>query len=210
MASVNGKRLWVSDIGEGRPVAFVHGLGTTSMIYQPLVEALGAGYRTIRFDLEGHGRSPLPEFPLSRRGPTIWGPSSRRKRSSGRPLSDTRWARLSRSASPRLTRIWSRGSCCSAPFAPRSPRTDGRPGVGSSARSRRRCDWAEWTRSWTASLSTGSRRPRAAIDSRFRPSCVNSGSDRLSTGTPPRPKPSPVPRPSTSTPSRWRRCSSRG
>jgi hypothetical protein len=33
MASVTGKRLWVRDIGEGRPVAFVHGLGTTSMIY---------------------------------------------------------------------------------------------------------------------------------------------------------------------------------
>lgn len=63
MALVNGKRLWVSDIGEGRPVAFVHGLGTTSMIYQPLVEALGGGYRTIRFDLEGHGRSPLAGIP---------------------------------------------------------------------------------------------------------------------------------------------------
>ena len=63
MEFVNGKRLWVSDIGEGRTVAFVHGLGTTSMIYQPLVEALGAGYRTIRFDLEGHGRSPLTGIP---------------------------------------------------------------------------------------------------------------------------------------------------
>jgi pimeloyl-ACP methyl ester carboxylesterase len=63
MASVNGKSLWVSDIGDGRTVVFVHGLGTTSMIYQPLVEALGTRYRTIRFDLEGHGRSPLAAIP---------------------------------------------------------------------------------------------------------------------------------------------------
>jgi pimeloyl-ACP methyl ester carboxylesterase len=63
MESVNGKHLWVSDTGQGHPVAFVHGLGGTSMIYQPLVEALGDSYRTVRFDLEGHGRSSLQGTP---------------------------------------------------------------------------------------------------------------------------------------------------
>src|SRR5580658_10031208 len=45
--------------GEGSPVLFVHGLGGTSNSFQPLLGALG-GFRCVRPDLPGSGRSPTP------------------------------------------------------------------------------------------------------------------------------------------------------
>lgn len=50
--------------GAGTPVVFVHGLGATSTCFQPLVEAL-SGFRCIRPDLPGSGRSALPFGSLS-------------------------------------------------------------------------------------------------------------------------------------------------
>lgn len=45
--------------GDGAPIVFVHGLGATSSSFHPLLGAF-AGFRCIRPDLPGSGRSPRP------------------------------------------------------------------------------------------------------------------------------------------------------
>lgn len=49
----------VESAGEGPPVVMLHGLGGTSNSWQPLVPVLG-GFRVVRPDLPGSGRSPVP------------------------------------------------------------------------------------------------------------------------------------------------------
>ena len=57
---VGEKQLFVEDTeGSGPAVVCVHGLGGTTTFYEPLVPALAAHFRVVRFDLDGHGRSPL-------------------------------------------------------------------------------------------------------------------------------------------------------
>ena len=50
--------------GEGAPVVFLHGLGGSSNLFQPLLGAL-AGFRSLRPDLPGSARSPRPADPIS-------------------------------------------------------------------------------------------------------------------------------------------------
>jgi 3-oxoadipate enol-lactonase len=50
--------------GAGSAIIFVHGLGGTSNSFQALLGALG-GFRSIRPDLPGSGRSPRPFEPLT-------------------------------------------------------------------------------------------------------------------------------------------------
>jgi 3-oxoadipate enol-lactonase len=57
--AAGSSRLWVDKRGSGTPVLFVHGLGGTGNVYEPQVRGLGEGFRTIRVDLSGAGRSPL-------------------------------------------------------------------------------------------------------------------------------------------------------
>jgi pimeloyl-ACP methyl ester carboxylesterase len=57
--AAGGGKLWVDKRGSGTPVLFVHGLGGTGNVYEPQVRGLGEGFRTIRVDLSGAGRSPL-------------------------------------------------------------------------------------------------------------------------------------------------------
>ena len=45
--------------GDGFPVVMIHGLGGTSNMFEPQVRALN-GYRAVRFDLPGAGRSARP------------------------------------------------------------------------------------------------------------------------------------------------------
>jgi 3-oxoadipate enol-lactonase len=45
--------------GDGPPIVFLHGLGASSSSFQPLLDSLG-GFRCIRPDLPGAGRSSLP------------------------------------------------------------------------------------------------------------------------------------------------------
>jgi pimeloyl-ACP methyl ester carboxylesterase len=45
--------------GEGMPVVMIHGLGGTSNLFQPQMDALRS-YRVVRVDLPGSGRSPVP------------------------------------------------------------------------------------------------------------------------------------------------------
>jgi 3-oxoadipate enol-lactonase len=50
--------------GEGPPIVFLHGLGATSSSFQPVLDSLG-GFRCIRPDLPGAGRSPRPFAPIT-------------------------------------------------------------------------------------------------------------------------------------------------
>jgi len=53
--------------GDGPPIVFIHGLGATSSSFLPLLEALG-GFRCVRPDLPGAGRSPRPHAAISVEG----------------------------------------------------------------------------------------------------------------------------------------------
>ena len=53
--------------GEGPAVVMIHGLGGTSNMFQPQMQAL-AGHRVIRLDMPGSGRSPRPVEPLLMEG----------------------------------------------------------------------------------------------------------------------------------------------
>ena len=50
--------------GEGPPIVFLHGLGATSSSFQPLLDSL-LGFRCIRPDLPGAGRSPQPHAQIT-------------------------------------------------------------------------------------------------------------------------------------------------
>lgn len=58
LRTVRGKQLFVEETGEGPAVVLVHGLGGTTTFYEPLLPSL-TSYRVLRYDLDGHGRSPL-------------------------------------------------------------------------------------------------------------------------------------------------------
>lgn len=59
MTSIRLAGMMVESEGEGPPVIMLHGLGGTSNSFQPLLPAL-AGFRLVRPDLPGAGRSPAP------------------------------------------------------------------------------------------------------------------------------------------------------
>ena len=46
--------------GSGEPVLFIHGLGSSTLDWQPQVEALCGRFKTVTFDVRGHGRSSKP------------------------------------------------------------------------------------------------------------------------------------------------------
>jgi pimeloyl-ACP methyl ester carboxylesterase len=56
------------ELGVGRPVLLVHGLGTNGILWRNLIALLRDEYRCIAIDLPGHGRSPVDpeqEYTLS-------------------------------------------------------------------------------------------------------------------------------------------------
>jgi 3-oxoadipate enol-lactonase len=60
LRQVGAKQLFVEDTETDKPaIVFIHGLGGTTTFYDPLVVALESSYRLVRFDFDGHGRSPL-------------------------------------------------------------------------------------------------------------------------------------------------------
>jgi pimeloyl-ACP methyl ester carboxylesterase len=61
----DGARLAVDVSGEGRAVVLVSGLGGTGAFWRQLVEALGDGFRTIRFDQRGIGASERGTVPVT-------------------------------------------------------------------------------------------------------------------------------------------------
>ncbi|HEU0221505.1 MAG TPA: alpha/beta fold hydrolase [Paracoccaceae bacterium] len=64
MTSLGLAGMVVESEGEGPPVLLIHGLGGTSNTWQPLLPWL-RGFRLIRPDLPGAGRSPDPQAPLT-------------------------------------------------------------------------------------------------------------------------------------------------
>jgi 3-oxoadipate enol-lactonase len=66
VAVPTGGRLWIEASGEGDPVVLLHSGLVDARMWDAQVEALGAaGYRPIRFDFRGFGRSDRPEAPYS-------------------------------------------------------------------------------------------------------------------------------------------------
>jgi 3-oxoadipate enol-lactonase len=59
MTSIRLAGMTVDSDGEGPPIVMLHGLGGTSNTFQAMVAPL-AGFRIVRPDLPGAGRSPLP------------------------------------------------------------------------------------------------------------------------------------------------------
>jgi pimeloyl-ACP methyl ester carboxylesterase len=60
-------RIEIEIDGEGPPIVFLHGLGATSSSFQPLLSSLN-GFRCIRPDFPGAGRSPRPYVPVTIEG----------------------------------------------------------------------------------------------------------------------------------------------
>jgi pimeloyl-ACP methyl ester carboxylesterase len=58
VATLDGGQLHVEDVGEGRPVVLLHGLGADRRLFAPLAERLtAAGLRAVAVDQRGFGRS---------------------------------------------------------------------------------------------------------------------------------------------------------
>jgi 3-oxoadipate enol-lactonase len=66
MIAVDGGEVWADDSqGSGPPVVLLHpGVGD-SRIWEPVLPALTASYRVIRYDARGFGRSPAPAVKFS-------------------------------------------------------------------------------------------------------------------------------------------------
>lgn len=64
---VNGARLHMRVEGraDGPVVALVNSLGTDHTMWDPQIPALAPGYRVLRYDARGHGRSSAPNGPYS-------------------------------------------------------------------------------------------------------------------------------------------------
>lgn len=58
--TVDGVTLAYEDMGDGRPVVFVHGFPTSTYSWRHLVGPLSGGYRVVTFDLMGYGESDKP------------------------------------------------------------------------------------------------------------------------------------------------------
>ena len=66
MIAVDGGDVWADDSGgSGPPLVLLHpGIGD-SRIWEPVLPALTASYRVIRYDARGYGRSPAPRVTFS-------------------------------------------------------------------------------------------------------------------------------------------------
>lgn len=61
-APTNGIATYYEDQGSGPPVILIHGHSVDSRLWNPQLPALlAAGYRVIRYDLRGHGRTAAPD-----------------------------------------------------------------------------------------------------------------------------------------------------
>lgn len=67
MKVIADKFMAIEPRGQGETIVFVHGLGSTSSVWEAQVRHLSRKYRTLRYDLDGAGRSP-PSGTLSIQG----------------------------------------------------------------------------------------------------------------------------------------------
>jgi pimeloyl-ACP methyl ester carboxylesterase len=62
-ADIGGIRVRIRDVGEGRPVLLLNGIGAHAAMWEPLEHVL-SGFRLIEFDSPGTGRSETSLFPV--------------------------------------------------------------------------------------------------------------------------------------------------
>lgn len=65
VAQINDIALYYESSGEGEPLLFLHGLGSSTRDWEPQVSAFKDRYRCITYDVRGHGRSDKPPGPYS-------------------------------------------------------------------------------------------------------------------------------------------------
>ncbi|HMH92478.1 MAG TPA: alpha/beta hydrolase [Streptosporangiaceae bacterium] len=51
--------LFAVELGQGRPLLFLHGITANAFVWRPVMERLSARYRAVAIDQRGHGRSSL-------------------------------------------------------------------------------------------------------------------------------------------------------
>ncbi len=61
----NQINLYYEAHGEGQPLVFIHGLGSSTRDWEAQVSEFSTGYRVITLDLRGHGQSDKPAGPYS-------------------------------------------------------------------------------------------------------------------------------------------------
>jgi 3-oxoadipate enol-lactonase len=61
--SINGNNLYYEEHGEGDPLIFIHGLGSSTQDWESQVPEFSKSYRVITLDLRGHGQSDKPAGP---------------------------------------------------------------------------------------------------------------------------------------------------
>ncbi|HEY4852807.1 MAG TPA: alpha/beta hydrolase [Streptosporangiaceae bacterium] len=65
----DGGEIWADDTGgPGTPIVLLHPGWGDSSIWLPLMSRLPRGYRVIRYDVQGFGRSPAPHAPFTHLG----------------------------------------------------------------------------------------------------------------------------------------------
>jgi len=57
--------LYYEVTGQGEPILFIHGLGSSTRDWEPQVSFFSQRYRVVTFDVRGHGRSDKPPGPYS-------------------------------------------------------------------------------------------------------------------------------------------------
>ncbi len=67
-ATAGGRRVACLESGPATalPIVFIHGLAASKAAWTPVADALDSRFRTIRYDLRGHGESPPCARPCSR------------------------------------------------------------------------------------------------------------------------------------------------
>lgn len=63
--TLGGLKVFYEMRGQGEPVLFIHGLGSSTEDWDPQVDALQRSYRVITYDVRGHGQTEKPAGPYS-------------------------------------------------------------------------------------------------------------------------------------------------
>ena len=62
-ASIGDLKLYYEECGDGAPLLFIHGLGSSTRDWERQVPVFSGRYRVVTLDLRGHGRSDKPPGP---------------------------------------------------------------------------------------------------------------------------------------------------
>jgi pimeloyl-ACP methyl ester carboxylesterase len=65
LTEIEGVNIYYEDEGEGRPIMMIHGFSADLSSWDEQAPALLKGYRVVRYDCRGHGRSGCPADPAA-------------------------------------------------------------------------------------------------------------------------------------------------